>query len=227
MINEKFNQLYGYLHKPILIVLSFASCFLFRPDAVAQTFVVSFPVGSTVYQGSEIPMTVVIAGVKCEKTVIKCHKGLVSMIGDCKYIYRCKTVGIDTVEVFIHKGGKMDRIGEQVFEVKKRPLPQASLAGAKGGKIAKGALQVQQGIGAEFYIAGNHWESCTIDSFNLLILRNGKLELSTRNKGNLFTEETKAVLQKVQPGDIVLITDIKGCSQQSSGELKSLEFTIE
>lgn len=178
MEKEKINHHYSYLRLTCISVLFFVSCFLFRTNVVAQTFVVSFPINSTVYQGSEIPMTVVIAGVKCENTVVKCRKGLVSMIGNCKYIYRCKTVGIDTVEVLIRKGDKFDRIGEQVFEVRQRPLPQATIAGLKGGKIAKGALQVQQGVGAEFYIVGNHWENCTVESFNLLILRSEKLVLS-------------------------------------------------
>ena len=107
-----------------------------------------------------MPLTVVIAGVKCENTAIKCHRGLVSMIGSCKYLYRCKNAGIDTIEVLIRKGDKMQRIGEQVFEVKERPLPQANIAGLRGGRIVKGALQAQQGVGGEFYIAGILANTC-------------------------------------------------------------------
>lgn len=187
----------------------------------------SFPLGSTVYQESELPLTVAISGFKCDNTVIKCHKGSVSMVGDCKYIYRCKTVGIDTVEVFIRKGYKKHRIGQQVFEVKQRPSPQANVGGLKGGTVAKSALKAQQGVGASFYIAGNHWENCTVESFSFIILRSGKLVSSTRNDGNLFNEETRAALQQVQSGDKVLVTDIKGCLQQGGGDLKTLEFTIE
>jgi hypothetical protein len=170
---------------------------------------------------------VVIEGVKCENTVINCHNGLVAMVGDCRYIYRNKTIGIDTVDVFIRKGGKLHRIGEQVIEIKPRPLPQVNISGLRGGVIQKGALQVQQGVRAEFYVAGNHWESCKVDRFDFLILRGSSLVVSTRNEGNLFSSDTKAALQQVQPGDKVIITNIKGCLDRGGGDLKTIEFIIE
>jgi hypothetical protein len=225
MKRERSNH--NYLRQSILGSLFFLFCLLSEKHVFAQSFVVSFPIGSTVYAGSQLPLTVVIAGTKCENTVIKCHKGLVSMTGSCQYLYRCKNVGVDTVEVLIRKGSKMIFVGQQVFEVKPPPLPRASIAGLHGGKIVKGVLQVQQGVGSEFYVAGNHWENCTIESFRLIILRDGELVASNRNDGYLFTNDTKAVLQQVQVGDTVLVTDIKGCAQQGGGTLESLEFKIE
>lgn len=227
MKKERLIPIYCDLQHYRLVILLFVYCFLFQTKSISQTFVVSFPTNSAVYEDNELPMTVVIAGVKCENTVVKCHKGWVSMIDDCKYLYRCKTIGIDTVEVLVRKDGKMNRIGEQVFEVRPRPLPRASIAGLGGGKVSKDILRVQQGVGAEFFVAGNHWDKCTIERFSLLVLRNGKLILTTRNEGNLFNEDTKNALEQLQPGDKVLITDIKGCTQQGGGVLESLEFTIE
>lgn len=226
MRKEKCNQIYNHQRPFVIGVLLFAFSFLAQIESHAQTFSVSFPIGSMVYQNSELPLTVVIEGVKCENTVIKCHIGIVTMVEACTYIYRSKTFGVDTVEVFIRKGDKLHRIGQQEFEIKPRPLPEANISGLKGGVIQKGVLQAQQGVGGQFFVAGNHWESCTIESFTLLVLRNGRLEASIRNEGNLFTNETKVALKQVKPGDKVLVTDIKGCSQFGRGDLKPLEFSI-
>lgn len=152
---------------------------------------------------------------------------MVSMIGPCQYIYRCKTVGLDTIEVFVRNREKKKHIGEQVVVVKERPLPEANIAGLKGGTIIKGDLKVQPGVGAQYYIAGNHWESCIVESFSFIVLRNNKVVMDFHNEGNLFSDKIKAELQNLEHGDKLIIANIKGCSMQGGGNLKSLEFIIE
>lgn len=227
MRTEKDNRFYRYKRQFIIRILVVAFAFLFQKYSNAQTFAVSFPIGNMVCQGSELPLTIVIEGVKCGKTVIKCHKGLLSRVGGCTYVYRCNIIGVDTVEVFIRKGDKLSRIGQQVFEIKPRPKPEATISGLKGGVIKKGALKVQQGVGGYFYISGSHWEPCTIESFTFCILRNARVITSIRNDDNFFNNETKLALQQVLSGDKVLVTDIKGCLQHGGGHLEPLEFTIE
>jgi hypothetical protein len=228
MTKEKTNHFKASTRHLVLIIGCFVFFFFFKTNAFSQTFVVGFPIGSTVYEGSEIPMTVVVEAIKCESTVIKCRRGLVTKYEGCKYLYQCPTVGIDTVEVFIRKAGKLQLLGIQSFVVKPRPLPRAYFGGHfNREKISKGSLLAQGGVGAEFYIAGSHWEPCTIESFTVVILREGVVIANIQNKGNAFTAETKIVLRQVQAGDKLLISDIKGCSDRGAGELKGLEFMIE
>jgi hypothetical protein len=219
---------YSSTFGPILLSLRvFVFCILFQSVASAQKFSISFPIGSIIYQESESLLTVLIEGVSCDNTVIKCHQGLVSMVGRCEYIYRCKRSGLDTVEVFIRKNQHLQRIGQQVFSVKERPLPKASMAGLEGGIIKKGAFLAQQGISGSWFVGGNHWENCTIESFNLLVLQGDKILSNIHNEGNYFTDETKVALKILEHGDKVLISNIKGCPTRGDGKLKTLEFEID
>ena len=202
-------------------------CLLFGNVIFAQKFSVSFPIGNDVYQDSETVLTVLIEGISCDKIAIKCHKGLVSMVGRCQYIYRCKKIGMDTIEVFKQKGEKLQSIGKQIFLVKVRPSPKANLAGLDGGNIEKGSLLAQQGIGGRWFVNDNHWEGCTIDSFNFTVFKNNKLLVDIHNEGAFFLTETKAIIQKLEHNDKVLISNIKGCSGQGGADLKALEFTID
>lgn len=227
MKKEKINWIYSYWRRLIpglfLIILGCS----FHTMAFSQTFVVSFPVGTPLYQNSQTELTVVIEGVSCRNTAINCHKGLVTMVADCKYIYRCRVTGTDTIEVLIRKGNKMQAIGQQIVEIKPPPLPKAYIGGYSGGKMAKPNLLAQQGVGAQFFVGGNHWESCTILSFDLLIVRNGKAITSNQNEGATFSSDSKNLLQQLQPGDKLLVMNIKGCSEYGDGEFKPLEFSIE
>ena len=209
-----------------LTMMVATSCFLPIPS-FAQKFSVSFPIGSTVYQGSQIPMTVLIEGVKCGNTVIKCGQGEISEVDKCVYIYRSVSVGLDSIEVYIRKGQKLQKIGTQKFVVHERPMPEASIGGLKGGTIPKGMLRAQQGVGAYFYVGGNHWEPCKVESFNFIVLRNNKVVLDIYNEGLLFIQEVKTSIQNLAQGDRLLITNIKGCLERDGGLLKSLDFIID
>ena len=209
-------------HLPCMLI--FTLTLLLPLISGAQTFGVEFPANSTIYQESEIPVKVVVAGLSCHNTVVKCHKGSVSPAGDCMYLYICSAAGID---ILVRKGNKLSPVGVYIFEVKSLPPVRVTLGGLRGGKISRPALLAQQGLSASFFVSGNHWEECKVDSFSLLLLRNGVNISHMINKGNVFTNETTMALQQVQPGDRLLITDIKACAARSSQAINSLEFIIE
>jgi hypothetical protein len=192
-------------------------CITFHSTVYAQKFSVSFPIGSTVYQESEILLTVLVENNSCSDMIVKCHQGKISYIEQCKYLYRCKNVGLDTIEVFIQKGKEIKRIGQQIFVVKERPHPEATVAGLKGGKIVKGFLKAQQGVGGEFFVGGNHWERCPVESFHFIVLRNNKVVLDLYNTSALFTTDVKAAMDIVEQGDKILFTNIKGCADHGNG----------
>lgn len=226
MLRDLFSD--SFCKRKILLASAiFIFCASFQTNSFAQSFSVSFPIGSTVYQNNETPLTIVIEGVSCDNTVIKCHQGLVSMIGRCKYIYRCNKIGWDTVKVFVRKGHKLQKLGEQIFEVKERPMPKGDLGGLTGGTIKKGFLLAQQGVGGHWFLGGNHWEACSIESFNFIVFKNDKVIVDIYNKGNFFTEETRVAIQNLEPGDKIIISNIKGCIANAGGNLRAMEFSID
>ena len=201
-------------------------CLLLPYTSYAQAFSVNFPIGSNVYQGSDITLTVLIEGTKCQNTWIKSQIGEFSRLGKCQYLYRCKTVGVETIEVYIQKGQKLQKVGEQQFDVKERPIPKAMVAGLSGGIVSKGMLFAQQGVAGTFYVGGSHWEPCQIESFNFIIVTNNSVRVDIYNEGLYFIPEVKKAIETLEKNDRVLITNIKGCIERGGGMLKSLDFVI-
>jgi len=221
------------ISKPKCCVHFFAGIFLFFQFSSssltsAQTFTISFPANTKIYERSEIPVTAVIAGTSCPNTVIKSHKGKISLVAACKYVYQSNKPGTDTIDFFIKNGRHLKRIGQQVFDVLERPAPEANLSGINGGTISKGFLLAQQGVSALFFVNGvNHWEFCEIKSFNYIVIRNDSVLLSISNAGSHFSDKVKATMKTMEHGDIILISDIEGCLFQGNKRIKPLEFTID
>jgi hypothetical protein len=84
----------------------------------------------------------------------------------------------------------------------------ANVGGQFNGVVKLKAFQVQQGVGAERYLGGNHWEPISVDSFRISVLRGDSVVMSTSNKGRDFTQQVRAVLASLSIGDRVLIFDI-------------------
>jgi hypothetical protein len=194
----------------------------------AQTFTISFPANSKIYERSEIPFNAVIAGTSCSNTIIKSRNGKISQVAGCQYLYQSNKPGTDTIDFFIKNGRHLKRIGQQVFDVLERPAPEANLSGLNGGTISKGFLLAQQGISARFFVSGvNHWEFCEIKSFTYIIIRSDSVLLSIQNPGFHFSEKVKAAMKNLEHGDIILISNLEGCLFQENKKIKPLEFTID
>lgn len=90
------------------------------------------------------------------------------------------------------------------------PKCAAMVGGKESGKIRRGEFLAQQGVGGMRYIAGNHWERIPIDSFSIVIIRDTVVIAQIKNKGQIFTSEAKAQMDKIAVNDRVLIYDIYG-----------------
>jgi len=90
------------------------------------------------------------------------------------------------------------------------PKYAAMVGGKESGQIRRGEFLAQQGVGGMRYIAGNHWERIPIDSFCIVIMRDTAAIAQIKNKGQIFTFDSKAQLSKLAVNDRVLIYDIYG-----------------
>lgn len=118
--------------------------------------------------------------------------------------------------------------GSQFLYVKDRPKPEATLAGLKGGPIGKKQLLAQLWIAGNYYIAGNHWEYCLVQSFHVVVIKNDSITFTRFNNGNMFSQDVLQQFKTLIPGDKVSFINILGCENiDGGGHLKSLEFKID
>lgn len=209
--------------KFFLFLLLFTNGSLF-----GQKYVISFPADNSVYKNGDNFFSVAVAGVACERITIKTENGTLLKVSPCEYIYHPLKEGNTSIDVYISVGKKLKKIGSRLINIKDRPTPEAFVGGFKGGKIKKGALKAQQGIGGSWFIAGNHWENCDVVSFNVIVLRNNKIFFEHFNRGYTFNNEVKNIFKDLLKDDKVLFVNITGCiDRENGGPLKGLEFTIE
>lgn len=213
------------INKKIFLFLFILSCF---EISFGQKAVVSFPNSNLIYKLEETPLEAVVAGYSCKNIIIKCPDAKIQAFQPCRYLFTPAKAGELIIDVFVIKRNDTILTGRQKVIIKERPIPEASLAGLKGGTIMKGNLKAQQGIGASFYVAGNHWESCTVTSYHVVILRDTKIIFDHFNNGNIFNSEVVQGFDKLAKGDKVCFLNISGCeNQEGNGNLKNLEFVID
>ena len=124
---------------------------------VAPSATVSADLMNVLYAGYENPMSVSIPGVPANKVVVSMAGGTLRPVGTGKYIARPTEVGKNAViTVNANMEGRMQKMGEFTFRVRKLPDPTAYIeysaeGGAnrfKGGRLSKQVLMSTDGIGA-------------------------------------------------------------------------------
>lgn len=89
------------------------------------------------------------------------------------------------------------------------PLPTAKIGGIKTGKIQLAKLKAQGGVQVNntyYYLIG--CKNIPLVHYRIIVLRNHELVGVVDNKGNRFEPPVLALLQKIEVGDQVYITDI-------------------
>lgn len=89
-----------------------------------------------------------------------------------------------------------------------KPKYFASVGGKVSGTVDHRTFIAQQGVNAERYIAGNHWEPITVDSFHVIILRDNSTLFTAQNKGNRFSPYVMKGIADTKPGDRILIFNV-------------------
>ncbi len=108
-----------------------------------------------------------------------------------------------------------------------RPKYIAFVGGQKSGEIVAGSFKAQQGVGGEFFVAGNHWESLLVDSFRMITFRNNRMLFTHQNIGNKFDSTLRLSIKSLDVGDRILVYDIWATTAQHSKIfLQPLEYLL-
>jgi gliding motility-associated protein GldM len=163
------------------------------------------------YVGVENPVDISVAGAAPTDVVATLSGGGGSIInkGQGHYIVKVTSGNECSVNVAVKsKSGATKAMPPMKFRVKKVPSPQASFAGVVGdGKVSKGELQAAGGVipKLEDFVFDLKFP---VVSWNMSVFINGGYADYTA-QGPGATAQMREILNKVKPGQKVLIEEVK------------------
>jgi len=184
----------------------------------SQEFTISADKDNLFYKGIPNPISIACFKHPCKDMVLTTDNGTPqrSPYDSCSYTLMPDRLGDITLQLKL-KNGKL--IGIRRFWVIKIPEPVAELSGKNTGDIRAPVLRAQIGVVAE--LKGFDFDApFYVQSFSIIILRSNNTSLTMYNKGAVFTDETKGVLNKVRAGDKFIVASIK--AKGPDGALRSL-----
>ena len=200
---------------------------------VAPSATVSADLMNVLYAGYENPMSVSIPGVPANKVVASMSGGVLQPTGAGKYMARPAEVGKDAViTVNANMEGRMQKMGQFAFRVRKLPDPSAYIEYAaeggnnrfRGGRLSKQVLMGTKGIGAaiddgllniEFRVQG--FETVFFDNM-------GNAVPAVSNSAS-FTEQQRTMFRSLGRGKRFYISRIRAVGPD--GAERTLDGSME
>ncbi len=175
---------------------------------VAEGAVVVSPTKMNVfYLGVDNPVEISVSGVASNKIRATASNGVLEQRGN-SYIMKAKRLGNCVIFVSAELDGKWSNVGTKDFRVKAVPDPVATVAGQKGGMIAKNVLLAQQGVMAAMPPDFDFDLKFNVTEFTVMAVIQGFVQ-ERKVKGNLFNQEVRNLINNLSKGNPVYIQDIK------------------
>lgn len=177
------------------------------------------------YIGVDNPLEISASGVSASDLKVTATGGQIKKQGEY-YIFRPDNNAVKAkISVSADQGGKVQRLGEKEFRVKKVPDPVAVVGGLSGGKIKQSLLRAQGGVFAEMKDFDFDLEF-KISKFTLSYVKGGFLqELSAESAA--FTPQQKEMIKGFSRGTKFYIEGIEAVGPGGRRKLGSLIFTVD
>ncbi len=154
-------------------------------------------------------MSIVVEGVACSSLYVKAKQGKIQKDTTngkkCEFQYFPYEVGTDTFSIFkiIHKDTVF--LSQRYIRVVGWPIPDATFANKKEGKISRGTFLASGCVSAHSNsFCGEH----LILSYSIKQIRKGTLLSQFVNQGGRLSEENYKKLETIQSGDLIVIEDV-------------------
>lgn len=194
--------------------------------AAAQDAAVDIDKMHVAYVTVDNPITISLENVPCNKLSLAVDIGTLQKgLGDCQYTFTTDKPGRAVFTISKKEGAKYIEAGKVTYLVKPLPRPTAMIAGKHGGTIAVAIFKAQEGMIAR--LNGFDFDtSFKIASFQMEVVRDGKVLLSTKNNGNVFEPVARTILTHVAPGDMVAFSNIM-CFMPDKRQIELESFSID
>lgn len=189
----------------------------FRSEYIVArpSLVVSPTKMNVLYRGIENPLDISVPGVPSENIVATITGGnQLTKKTNGKYVAKLKDDSRREVSVQVTArmaDGSMRTMGKMDFRALRLPKPHAYLGNITGSeKISTSMCKALRGISARYDESFVFELECRVTSFDVLVIdKRGDVVGKSKNRGGVFTEETKRLLSKVKRGDRIYYEYIK------------------
>ncbi len=160
---------------------------------------------NVLYIGVDNPLTIT-AGAGSEKVNAQFSGGTISKAGAAKYIAKPGAISLGEHSITVLVEGKS--AGKVMFRVKKLPNPTAYVGNLKPGRVPSAQLRAMGGVMAKLE-ESEFAAEFTVISYNVGVMNQGEDYQQAPNAGPRFAGSAATMINKVKPGSVVMITDIR------------------
>lgn len=185
---------------------------------------------NVLYIAVDNPIEVGAPGIKSEDLIVNINGAgsTIRKVGAGEYIVNVKQQGKATITCAAKMGGKVQNLRSQEYRVKVIPKPVVKIGNQQDGRIAKEVLLAQGG----FHVVMEGFDfpvTYTVESYSMGFNTGGDAQADLNGRGNKFTPEMIARIQRLRRGNKVYISDIrvKGPDGVKAASNPSMTFTIQ
>jgi gliding motility-associated protein GldM len=198
-------------------------------EVVEPNVVISPTKMNVFYEALENPVEISVPGVSSSQLDVNFGNATYTKRGEV-YIVKPKpgfAGGKSTVTVFADINGKRQRLGSKEFRIKPLPLPYATFAGKREGKVRKNLLLSQSGVFAEMGDDFDFELEYKVTQFQVATVRNG-FYVNEFSNSNKVTDEQMDLIQGTSRGSRVIIEEIKAIGPDGRNrKLTPITLTID
>lgn len=181
---------------------------------------------NVLYIGVDNPIEISVPGFRDDQISASCSGGSIYRSGKGAWIAKVTKVGKTKISVAVKDdNGNTRSMGSKEFRVKRIPDPVPTVAGKKGGTIAKALLLAQSGVQAT--LQGFDFDlKFTVKEFTISTTIGG-FEKSVSTRGASFSSQQIALIKQVQRGKKIYIENVKAAGPDGTiRNLGSIAFKI-
>jgi hypothetical protein len=159
------------------------------------------------YIGIDNPLHVFVEGHSCSSLFVTTDNGKIERTG-CYFNFRPAQLCRANLSIYRKQNGKSKRVRAFHWEVVPFPKPTVQVGSYENGSnVPRGGFYAQAGVTA--FVSGLGFELMfKVVSFSFIIMRDSTVKFSTQIIGNSFTTNRYEAWKAIQPGSVVLITNI-------------------
>jgi gliding motility-associated protein GldM len=181
--------------------------FNYKYTVAEPNVVVSPSKMNVLYRGVNNPIDISAAGIPDNKIFITPTNGQLSKVGN-QYMINPDDGAICDINVIAEVNGVRTNMGKRSFRVKNVPTPIPELDGITGKTAGKSQLVSSQGIRAMMPQDFDFDLKFAIRSFVVFASIDGYVR-EEKSNGQMFTEKQKQIINRLQSGQRLSITEIK------------------
>jgi gliding motility-associated protein GldM len=164
---------------------------------------------NVMYAGLENPISISAPGVPNEKTHVSCNNGVLTPLGNGKYMVTKPTAGkVCQITVTADMAdGSQRNMGVMEFRVKRLPKPYASI-GVEGSRVTAAKLGSVSGLACSYGPDFEFKANPRVISFTYEFSVNGFFSSPVPVKGNMFDATAQGKFRSLKKGSHVIIDNI-------------------